>query len=102
MNEQDDFECEELLRKIFEENLGVLSEELPSGYTEHNMGRNDEVDALLNILVIKVHTNFGEDEPTWPKPWIGAELVYRWYELENGKAISWVRAEPWEFIVRDL
>jgi hypothetical protein len=65
------------------------------------MGRNDEVDALLDTRVVAVHTNFGDPVPTWPKPWPGTEDVGRWYELENGKIIGWVQDVPWQFLVRD-
>jgi hypothetical protein len=97
-------EEEELLIKIFGyDGSDSLSDALPCGYTENGMGRNDEVDSLLKIPVLRTHTNFGEDGPTWPKPWPGPESpVDRWYELENGKAVGWVMSDPWKFVVRDL
>jgi len=97
-------EEDELIAAIFgEQRTETLEESLPYGYTEKGMGRNDEVDAMLGVRVIRTHTNYGDDVPTHPKPWPGPEEhVDRWYELENGKAVGWVSEDPWRFVVRAL
>ncbi len=98
---------DKLLNHIFGNDItGTLKSNLPCGYSEKGMGRNDEVNALLEVKVIKTHSmsmdvdDPRENHPIWPKIWPGPEKnVFRWYELEDGNAVGWIQSDPWQFKV---
>lgn len=99
-------------QKAGSERCNSLACKLPIGYTRKSMGRNDQVDALLEIRVIREHNDLNESGSTTPAPWPGPERVIKWYELVNGKKVGWVidgsaafvdmvQGGEWQFVVRD-
>lgn len=97
---------EKLLREIFKETgSDTLLSSMPCGYSRDRIGANPEVDELLAIPVLRIHTDrYGESDRTWLKKWPGPEKnVTRWYELKNRKKVAWIIHDDghWEFIVRD-
>ena len=102
---------EELIRAIFGDPVGNLGENLPCGYHDGRLGkRTPEMDALLGEHVIgesyvSIDEDLSENAQCYPEPWPGPEKwVYRWWTLENGKRVAWIRGgksiNDDEFIVR--
>jgi hypothetical protein len=96
----------QVLSKVFYSPPDALAKELPSGYFKL-IGKFPEVDKLLAYQVIGEYTKDpGSFFSYWWRPWPGPEEVNKWYELQAGFGVAWIKGDQdihsWQFIVRLL